>query len=383
MIMRKIPSNYDFSLMQKIIFALNEDHSSTAINNLKKELNKFFSKATCKDILYTENDKLFFGMRVYPIIDDGDVMEILGNDREKSFNAYYIEIDSKLYDTMLALTDRELTAILLHEVGHIVCDTSTVDEVRKAVDDYFTKTDEYVDLNMTKGYREIMAYAIKDSVMKIGSVFSKIGNDEIIADSFVVSCGYGPDLQSAISKISKSGSFINRNVDDTLITLSWALRLRSEFEIRRLPAIKTLNKAKALTASKLEKRELEYAANVLAHTKDTMDESFNFIDAVKDRFSAKFKKFKMNGIRAIKDDIYELNLRLRCADTEEDLAFVIRTVNSDVAILQDYLTEELSDEERDSVIAALQELYDIRQRAAKEKRVYNTTDSVIHVIYPD
>jgi hypothetical protein len=284
---------------------------------------------------------------------------------------------------MLNLTDREITAILLHEVGHIVCDVSTIDEVKKGIDDYYALTGDFTDLNMSKGYREIMAYALKDSVMKVGSLFSKIGNDEIMADAFVVSCGYGPDLQTAVDKISKSGSFINRNVDDRLITLSWALRLKSEFGVRRTPAIKTLNKAKALTGSRLEERELTYTANVLAHTKDTMSEGLAFMDAVKDRFSAKFKRFKLAGIRAIKDDIYELNLKLRCADTEEDLALIIRTVNSDVAILQDYLTEDIPDAERESVIATLQELYDVRQRAAKEKRVFNTTDSVIHVVYPD
>lgn len=379
---QKTMSDYNFSTMEKLVYNLDADHSSNALNSLKKELNKFFSKSTCKDILYTENDKLFFGMRVYPVISDTEVMDILGDNETKPFSYYYIEIDSKLYDSMLNLDEKELTSILLHEVGHIVYDTATIDEVRKNIDAYFNDSGEYVNLNMTKGYRELMGYALKDSVMKIGSIFTKIGNTEIIADAFVVSCGYGPALESAINKISKSGSFLNREVDDRLITLSWVLRLRSEFETKRLPAVRTLNKAKALTSSKLEKRELDYAASVLAHTKDLFSEG-SFIDNVKERFSAKFKKFKINGIRAIKDDIYELNLRLRCADTEEDLALIIRTVNGDVAILQDYLTEDIPEAERASIINTLQELYDIRQRAAKEKKVFNTTSSVINVIYPE
>ena len=81
--------------------------------------------------------------------------------------------------------------------------------------------------------------------------------------------------------------------------------------------------------------------------------------------------------------MYELNLRLRCAESEMDLMYVIRTVNSDVAILQDYLTEEIPEDEREEIVATLQELYDIRQRAAKEKKVRDTSSSVINVVYPD
>ena len=64
--------------------------------------------------------------------------------------------------------------------------------------------------------------------------------------------------------------------------------------------------------------------------------------------------------------------------------YIIRTVNTDVAILQDYLTEpEVDDIERDSINDTLEELYSIRQKAAKEKTVRNRYDSVINITYPD
>lgn len=380
--MNKVASNFDFRTIEKLMFNMNDNHSSSDLAKLKNELNKFFIKARCKEILYTINtDKLFFGMRVYPVFDGNKAIEILGDNKTSPFEEYYVELDSKLFDPMLGLNKREKTAILLHEIGHIVYDTATIDEVRAQIDMYFAKSWDYTDINASKGYRELIGYALKDSIVKTGSLFTKFGNTEMIADTFVVSCGYGPDLESAMRKIVRSSTYMAKNVDDRFITLSWVLRLRNEFSIRRIPAVKTLNKAKQLTASKLEQREIEYATNIISRS----DFGFNegFIEDIKARFSKKFNDFKVKGIRAMKNDIYELNLRLRTAESAEDLMFIIRQVNTDVAILQDYLTEDLTEDDRQSVLDTLAELYDIRQRAAKEQTVRDRYDSAIQVFYPD
>lgn len=380
--MQKVTSNFGFSTIENLMFNMDDSHSSSDLSKLKNELNKFFIKARCKEILYTMNtDKLFFGMRVYPVFDGNKAIEILGDNKTSPFEEYYVELDSKLFDPMLGLNKREKTAVLLHEVGHIVYDTETINEVKSQIDMYFAKSDDYVDINASKGYRELIGYALKDSIVKAGSLFSKIGNTEMIADTFVVSCGYGPDLESAMRKIVASSTYMAKSVDDRFITLSWVLRLRNEFSLRRIPAVKTLNKAKQLTASKLEQREIAYASNILSRS----DLGFNegFIDDIRARFSKKFNDFKVKGIRAMKNDIYELNLRLRTAESAEDLMYIIRQVNTDVSILQDYMTEDLTEEERQSVIDTLAELYDIRQRAAKEQSVRDRYDSAIQVFYPD
>lgn len=380
--MERVASNYDFTTIEKILFGLDEDHSSSTLSKLKNELNRFFIKAKCKDILYTVNtDKLFFGMRVYPVLDGGDAMELLGDSKPKMIDSYYLEFDSKLYDPMLGLDEKEITAILLHEIGHIVYDTGTIDEVKKQVDMYFAGTGDYPDLKASKGYRELIAYALKDAILKTGSLFTKFGNTEMVADAFVTGCGYGPELESGMKKISHSAMYLNKDVDDRFITLAWVLRLKSDFQFKRIPAVKTLNKAKTLTPSRLEDREITYAADIMAKIDEPLTEGA--IDNIKARFSKKFSDFKAKGIRSIKNDVYEMNLRLRCAESEMDLMYVIRTINSDVAILQDYMTEDITDEEREEITATLQELYDIRQRAAKEKRVRDTSASVINVVYPD
>ena len=380
----KLASNFDYSRIEKILFALDADHSSSKLSLLKSELNKLFIKAKCKEILYTvNNDNLFFGMRVYPNINGGDAMDIL-RDEDVYISEYYLEFDSKLFDPMLALDQRELTAILLHEIGHIVYDTGSIDEVKKHIDMYFVGSDEEAVINTKDlNYQEVLAYAIKDAVLKVGSLFAKFGNEETIADTFVVSCGYGPYLDSAFRKLSASTTYINKDVDNSFVVLSWALRLKNEIKFKRLPAIKTLNKAKQLTGSELEKRELSYAVDKLSRLEDDVVEESAF-ENVKSRFSKKFAEFKLKGVRSIRNDIYELNLRLRTAEDEMDLLYIIRTINSDVSILRDYLTEpDIPDDERAEIEAALEELYSIRQKAAKEKQIKDRYGSIINITYPE
>lgn len=376
--MDKPVSNFNFQTMEYALFTIRENRTMTS--TLKTELNKFFPKVKCIDVLYTENtDKLFFGMRVYPVINSEDIIDVLKDDKPLIINGYYVELDSKLFDPMLNLSERELTAMLLHEVGHIVYDTQTIDEVKKQVDMYLAASDDYLSDKYSKGYKEVLAYAMKDSIIKIGSIFSKVGNYEIIADTFVSACGYGPDLASAFRKISRSSIYLNKNVDNRLIAISWALRLKNEFNTSRLPAIKTLNKAKQLTSSKLEERELTYVSNSLNKMQDPINESI--IDDMKNRFSKKINDFKIKGIKAIKADAYEMNVRVRCATTQEDLLYIIRTLNTDIAILKDYLAEDITKEEREDVMKTLQYMYEVRDIAAKQKVVQS--DSLIQVVYPE
>ena len=148
-----------------------------------------------------------------------------------------------------------------------------------------------------------------------------------------------------------------------------------------MPAIKTLNKAKQLSASELEKREIANAVSKLSRIEDVNESA---IDNLKSRFNKKINDFKIKGIKSIKNDVFELNLRLRTAEDVEELMYVIRTVNNDVAILQDYLSEpDIDEQERQSIYEVLEELYSIRQKAAKDKNVRDKYASIINITYPE
>ena len=64
---------YKFENIESVLVRIqsaNPYPTSAMLNDLKKELNKFFTGTECVDIIFTKNtDKLFFGMCVYPIVD--------------------------------------------------------------------------------------------------------------------------------------------------------------------------------------------------------------------------------------------------------------------------------------------------------------------------
>ena len=183
------------------------------------------------------------------------------------------------------------------------------------------------------------------------------------------------DKIDAVTKAHIANDVINnKNNKDNLIKYFNHIPNKGEF-------IETIMNEGCPCYVKKETITPSYAADIMAKLDEPVHEGA--IDNIKSRFSKKFADFKAKGVRSIKNDVYELNLRLRCAESEMDLMYVIRTINSDVAILQDYLTEEIPEDEREEIVATLQELYDIRQRAAKEKKVRDTSSSVINVVYPD
>ena len=78
-------SNFDFSIIEKLLRNMDDYHGSSELSKLKNELNKLFPKAKCREILYTINtDKMLFGMRVYPVMNgDKELISLEGCERRK------------------------------------------------------------------------------------------------------------------------------------------------------------------------------------------------------------------------------------------------------------------------------------------------------------
>ena len=380
--MERVISNYDFTVLEHTLFNLDAEHSSSTMNKIRDELNNFFIKSKCKGVYFTRNtDKLFFGMRVYPIIDGNKALELVTSDSTPAvFDGYYLEIDSKLCDPMLYITPKEMVALILHEVGHIVYDTSTIDEVKNHIDSYFARSGEHIDLKSSRGFRELLAWAIKDACFKAASLFAKHGNTEMIADAFVTGCGYGPELESAMRKIIGGISYMRKDIDDRYIALSWVLRVGREFELFRVPAVKTLNRAAKLTGSVLERKDIELAAKAAAAMSNPVSEGV--FENIHTSWNNAMTRFKQKSIRGVKQDVYELQLRIRTAEDISELMSIIRSCNNYISILQDYMTEDISDAERQDCSAVLQDLYAIRQEASQDKQVRARYSGYIQVVYP-
>ena len=336
---------YDFSDLETIMFNFKNDQSSSRLRAIRDELNRFFKDSVCKEVIFTKNyDKMFFGMCVMPVLDGDTAIEIITNDDKRRITSYYIEIDSKLLE--LDLTARELVAILLHEVGHLVNDSRPIEEVKDALNIYLGKNNQHLVITDSIHYRDLLAYALKDSLRKVTSLFFK-EDEEIIADEFAVACGYGPDLETAYSKIVRKSGTINKDVRNKLLVMQWILRIYKDIKIRRIGAIRTLNRAKSLSGSALEKREIGTISNAINQIDDDtlIQESTNFLVR---KTSEIYKNFKYKGMRSLEDDLYEYNLRVKNVDDQEDALMVLRQINLRLAMIDDYMmTEKLSESERE------------------------------------
>lgn len=365
--------NYDFDNMESIIFNLKSDPSVSRLRELKTELNRFFKDSECKEIIYTKNtDKMFFGMYVIPVLDGDSAMNVLISSDRYRIKEYYIEMDSKLFDPELNLSSREILATLLHEVGHLTNNSSPMEEVRNATSVYLAQNNEHLVLNSSKQYKELIAFAIKDSLRKLTSIFEFNKNEEILADEFVVKCGYGSELESALNKIIKKNGYLNAEVPNKLLVLQWTLRLYKDVKIKRISALHALNRGKSLTASVLQKREI---SNVIRNLQQIDDDRL-IIESMTDivynmnkSIGTLFKSFRYKGIRALEDDYFDLALRAKNVDEQEEALITLREINMRLSILDDYLRteKELSQDERDRWMDLSNKYRDLRDLLVKKQ----------------
>ena len=151
-------------------FVASTNHPTVSVlNDLKRELNSLFTEAKCEEIIYTKNtDKLFFGASVTPVLNNDETLEIVVGDKDFRIKKYFLELDSKLL--MIGLTGREFTAIILHEVGHMVINDIPVKRVRENIDKYFQDKDQILDIKASAQYTQLLNFAVKDTLKKVTSL---------------------------------------------------------------------------------------------------------------------------------------------------------------------------------------------------------------------
>lgn len=371
--------------------------SQSQINNLRTQLNRAFPDTRCTTVLYTKNDKLFFGMSVFPDVPTYKVGKIIQTNDPMRIESYALEIDSKLFDPFLNLTSRELTAIVLHEIGHMTNTSRPVDEVRKALDIYVMRTDSHVLLKSAKGYNEILRYAIQDTLIKVTSIFYD-KDEEFKADSFAIKNGYIEDLESAMTKIYKNGLIVNRDINDNFIVLAWALRLYRNINLRRIPALRVIAKAKSLSPSELEKRSLTGLSSVVKTIDDeAMRRDEGFIRPVDIKESVRFEDYiilegnvlgkkvfdaKLNNIKSFEGDLYEYRMMITNIEDHDEALLVMRQINARINILEDMRqNKECTGDKADKLDKLINQYRELRSDLAS-KVTYKDRFAGLVVNYP-
>lgn len=331
----------DTTMVYNAMEAIDVSVNQMRLTNLQKALNSTFTNINCKGVIYTKNtDKPFFGMCVMPVFNGEDVGKLLVDNDSDINKGYFLELDSKLFD--IGLTTGELTAVLLHEVGHVVINMDqSLEDIIDATCMYLSKNRETLDLDNMYEEKDILAFGIKDALRKVSNIFT---DEENKADSFAVMMGYGLELESALIKLSRHVIILNKDVKNKLIGLQWSLRLYKDIKHNRITSIKTLNKMIYITGSELEKKELRRCIRVLKSNDlnapvISSNETAAILLNEKMNLSI-FRKFKQKSMRTVEDDLYEYALRIKSCDEQDEALTILRDINSRLAIVDDYLSDK-------------------------------------------
>ena len=193
----------------------------TALDNLPFNSEKSFSVNISKN---KSMGKDFFGFNVFPEIDklEGICNKIANDDvkfkdivkRWRSIKEWEIVIDSLVFDrSFIAFNPKELTAMLLHEIGHVTQSDEPIEQFYRA---YLESKSRLK--NADKVSKKVL-YILYTIPLAVACTSRRWVNDkneiklEISADKSLIETGYAEHLINAFDKIIKASGSINRSED--------------------------------------------------------------------------------------------------------------------------------------------------------------------------
>ena len=231
-----------FTAIDGAFLVLQENHSSTAaLEVIKTSLEDCFD---CEfDIqVVTPNDlnTPLFVMSVFPeisVIDKIIAVVMSNSNNEKAIQKLWetnkkwtIEIDARLLNGQnISCTNRELTAILLHEIGHVVYSTSITNRISIILKYEIMKT-KISNRMMVKDriFSRILSLPILDTCISDGKRNGSSIREEIKADTFAKKMGYSKELFSVLTKLMNNKLYTNKD------TLNEKMAKGSEFAFNTL-----------------------------------------------------------------------------------------------------------------------------------------------------
>ena len=196
---------------------------------------------------------------------------------------------------------------------------------------------------------------------RINSLFNKY-DDEVIADSFVVACGYGQDLSNGYKKIINNTGKLSKQSRNKLVALQWCLSMILNFKLNRMPALQSLQVATKVEPSQLVKNHVLNSIKSIRN-KTIMEES-----AILDKLHSYYDKITYADIRELEEQLYEYNIRVQNVDLQDEALILARELNTRISILDDYMcSKKLSNESFKSCQRLIQQYRYLRDELTKKK----------------
>lgn len=157
----------------------------------------------------------FFGMRVFPNKEYADSMmkdfckksftlrELI--ERWRHIKSWDIELDSRIFDrSIINFNSKELTAMLLHEIGHVIYSDKITEVFYRAYKEAYIRSKIEEKAQFRVMYKLYMIPLFFACGFRSWKVDSEDLREEIFADTSVKKLGYGDQLISAYQKIIRA-----------------------------------------------------------------------------------------------------------------------------------------------------------------------------------
>lgn len=226
------------------------------LQKIQRVLSRKYNLKT--DIVIIDNgNRDFFGMSIYPEVSAIDIMvdEIVEKRSKadtvlelwKNINSWHIEIDSRLlHDPILNANPAEITAVLLHEIGHTVYSNSIPARVHRIA--------SYALMRIPMSVKKIFTWSKAKRLVGVAFIeacslplyWTSSTKEEVEADRFAIKEGYGEYLSTFMTKLleGRGNQYFNRNdkeIDKEIeIVMDWVITNTSELEFRKTKLNKSI-----------------------------------------------------------------------------------------------------------------------------------------------
>ena len=221
-----------FKSIDNAFLVLQEDKASeTGKKIIKDSLNEIFDVDFDIEIIPVNDNSPLFVMSVFP--EKSVVSKIISAVTTNSGNIetikklwqqnkkWTLEIDERILNkNFINCSNRELTALVLHEIGHVVCTNSIPSRISTIIQYEIAKSKlENKILAADKLFSKILALPILNACVSDSRKSDKPLSVEIKADSFAKKMGYQQELLSVLKKITTNqkypkGGTINKNMEE-------------------------------------------------------------------------------------------------------------------------------------------------------------------------
>lgn len=340
--------------------------SEVAIKMLKEASEGIFPGYTfnVKDCYYTSNDdgtNPLYIMAVYP--NDASIRKIVNaiiknesNTVMKLWNEtkeWTVEIDARILSNHysgLDLSDRELTAIYLHELGHIISTNSIPSRLINILQYEVAKASiTYKAMVGDKFFRTFLSLPILNACMVDNNKSIK---EEIKADKFVCDAGYKKELISAMDKILKSSRVKkNDSRDKALKTMArFSADSLEQFKQRRGELVEsTLTEMRDNCASVYLSEKVQELINTffLKHENEigsvTREKKLNYFyeraDKLVEDYITEFFGFGTKSLERIDPaEIDYIFIKMNSIKTDSDKMMLVSYIHSKLDIVDYYLS---------------------------------------------